>query len=99
MRLDAGAPLPSPDKLRLISELQGELAMLQTANPPLEAEAVRQAEVLVELHDLGSRADAHWIKSVLRERGVARGPFNPELSQEQFDQWQTRQVQRRDGQA
>lgn len=97
-RLDTFAPSPGPEALLKIGDLHYDLAPLLAEPAPLIKELQRQREILVELHDLGSRVDADLLRDALAKfrRHIPGPPFPPPL-QEELDQKQAHAVRRRQG--
>lgn len=93
IRLTPDTPLPGPDDLVRVGDLQEELANLRR-DVPLAAEIERHQQVLVALHRLGARVDAEFVNGLLRADGVTdslrmAGP----AAQHEYDAMQRKAVQ------
>lgn len=102
LRLDPEAPPPGPATLERIGALHSELAVNLLEPAPMLAEVERGNEIAVELHALGSRVDAEWVNATIDEareemegsRYSEESVLGRPQSQDDFDDWQQRQVER-----
>lgn len=105
LRLNPEADPPDTRTLARISDLHSELAMNLLEPAPLLVEIERRNEIAIELYEIGCRVHAPWVNGEIEaardemqgSRYQQESPIGRPRTQEEFDEWQRRQVADRGG--